>query len=239
MESSNNPGFVVIPRAATAIYFNASTPAEDEAVWAGIYPSRPLTFQQILNLEAENSVFRFMNLYWDAFMFHQANLRNSDLSTSQNPPPGPTAPMSTYNSGFALPGSRNGATSAYTGGNISILGAWVEAVVAKYQQYVNWPMVTYSMDEMEDMYNARVVRETAGVVVRVSSTAAGFTQFVISSQRPCVAPVTFPPGILAGNIVGLPGSWRTEKLGADPLTVWVPLDGLTNVTVTLNVIIAN
>ncbi|KAJ3403122.1 hypothetical protein HDV05_008046 [Chytridiales sp. JEL 0842] len=236
--SSNNPGFTVIPRASTNIFFNASTPAQNEAVYRGQY-GQTQTFKQIVDADASRAVFRFMNLYWDAFMFHQGNLRNSDLSTTVNPPPGPASPLSTYNSGIALPGSRNGATAAYTGGNISILGSWVESVVQLFQQYTNWPMVTYKMDDMEDLYNQRFIRENAGVVVNVNSSPDGFTQFTVRSSRACVYPVTFPTSVVAGNIVNMQAGWRTEKLGADPLTLWIPLDGSSTVTVNLNVLIPN
>ncbi|KAJ3402795.1 hypothetical protein HDV05_008230 [Chytridiales sp. JEL 0842] len=238
MESSNNAGFTIIPRAATAIYFNCSTPQENEALYARIYPAQPLNFRGILNAEVERTVYKLMNLHWDAYMFHQVNLRTADLSTAQNPPPGPTAPLSTFNSGVNVPGTRNGATAAYTGGNISILGSWVEAVVQEFNRYVNWPMVTFKMDDMEDLFNARVVRETAGVVVNVAARPDGFTQFTVTSARPCTAPISFPPNVAASNIVGLPAAWKTEKLGSDPLTVWVPLDGRTPVTITLNVKVA-
>ncbi|KAJ3396141.1 hypothetical protein HDV05_003218, partial [Chytridiales sp. JEL 0842] len=63
-ESSNNPGFTVIPRASTHIYFNCTTPTENENVYAALNTPR-LTFRQIIDAEATRAVLRFMNLFWD------------------------------------------------------------------------------------------------------------------------------------------------------------------------------
>ncbi|KAJ3416331.1 hypothetical protein HDV05_002271 [Chytridiales sp. JEL 0842] len=236
--TSNFAGFHVIPRAATAIYYNCSTPKENEELYAKIYPKRPLNFTGILNDEVQRAVYKLMNLHWDAYMFHQANLRVVDVNTTVNPPYGPTTAMSSYNKNVTVAGTNNGATRAYRGGNISILSQWVEAVLQSFNQLVSWPMVTYKLDDMEDMFRDRVIRENAGVTVNVTAGVDGFTRFTIGARQACTAPISFPLNIVKSNIVGLPSSWKVEKLGSDPLTVWVPLNGRSPVTITLNTRIA-
>jgi hypothetical protein len=232
LASSNYAGFTIIPRAATAIYYNCSTTQENVNLWKAIYPGLPYTFPQILSAESERVLYKLMQLHWDAYMFHQANLKN--LNPIDNPAPGPLSPSSSHNSQMNVTGTRNGATPRYTKGNLSLLGSWTEAIVQAFNQLVSWPMVTYKLDDMEDMFNQRVVRETAGVQLTTSVYENGtFSSFVIKSLKPCVAPVTFPLGVEVGNVVGLGASWKTEKRGLDPLTVWVPLDGKGNVTLSL------
>jgi uncharacterized protein involved in tellurium resistance len=232
-KSSNFDGFTIIPRAATAIYYNCSTPQENEKLWHAIYPDLKLNFAQILDGEADRALYKLMQLHWDAYMFHQANMKN--MIPSENPAPGPTSPLSVYNSQVNVTGTKNGATAKYTGGNLSILGSWAEAVVQKFNQLVSWPMVTYKLDDMEDMFKDRVIRETAGVEVTISANRTGFTTFSITSQKPCVAPISFPRHISTSNVLGLnQTTWKREKRGTDPLTVWVPLDGKSVITMTVN-----
>ncbi|KAJ3406364.1 hypothetical protein HDV05_006059, partial [Chytridiales sp. JEL 0842] len=198
ISSSNFAGFTVLPRVGTQIYADTSTPAEVETVYARW--ATPSSFSSIMETDVQNVLFKLMNLHWDPYHFYQSNLRSADLPPSLNPPPAARGPMSTYNSGIALSGSRNGATSAYTSGNLSVLGGWAERLVQSFNQLVSWPMVTYSLDSLSAMYIQRVERDNAGVDVQVEMNEEGFMQFRVSSQGPCVAPVTFPAGVLPGNL---------------------------------------
>ncbi|KAJ3402432.1 hypothetical protein HDV05_008523, partial [Chytridiales sp. JEL 0842] len=97
LESSNFEGFTIIPRSATSIYYNCSTPTENERIYAGLYPSAPLPFSEIISAETTRVIFKLITLRWDPYMFHQANLRSADLTPSILPPIGPTTSLSDYN----------------------------------------------------------------------------------------------------------------------------------------------
>ncbi|KAJ3409399.1 hypothetical protein HDV05_004457 [Chytridiales sp. JEL 0842] len=233
--SSNFDGIAVIPRSATLIFYNSTTAAENEEMYASFYPNKPQTFSQILKADTDRVLYKLMNLHWDPYMFHQANLRSTDLPESTGLRSSGSRPLSSYNSITKFYGAgRNGTTRAYSQGNLSILGAWTESVVQAFNQLVSWPMVTVKLDDIEDMYRDRAIRENCGASIVMSADSNGFGRFTISSQSPCVIPIAFPAGISQSHIAGFPSNTRFERRGYDPLTAWVALNGRTPVVVTLN-----
>jgi hypothetical protein len=235
LQSSNFAGFTIIPRAATSIFFNCSTPEQNTKLFNAIQVGLNFNFQDILKAEMDRALYKLMQLHWDAYMFHQANLFTTGLDTTTNPPPGPTAPMSTRNADVKVSGTNNGATAKYAGGNVSILASWSEVVVQGFNQLVTWPLVTYKLDDMETMFNERVKWETSGVRLTINGGSDGFTTFSLTSTKNCTTPLSLPLGVDVKDVVGgLQPGWKTEKRGLDPLTVWVPLDGKSTVTFKLS-----
>ncbi|KAJ3329732.1 hypothetical protein HDU76_007251 [Blyttiomyces sp. JEL0837] len=231
--SSNFDGFVFIPRAATRVYYNCSTTQENAFLHNAIYTGQSSTFSSILQQEVDRVIYKLFALHQDAYMFHQANLRNADITYLNGTVLKDTLPLRSL---ATYPG---GGTKAYTGGNggaLGLLQAWVEVITAAYNQYTTWPMITYKVDDMETRILARVARETAGVVLSVvnATRSGGFSQVSVSAQKACVAGVTFPKPVSgAKDFVSPSASWTYEMIGSDPLTVWVPLQPNQPVTLTL------
>ncbi|KAJ3329733.1 hypothetical protein HDU76_007252 [Blyttiomyces sp. JEL0837] len=231
--TSNFDGFNFIARSATRVYYNCSTTQEDAFLHNALYPGQGATFPSILQQEVDRVIYKLFALHQDAYMFHQANLRNADITGTNGTVLADTAPLRN------LPNYPGGGTKAYTGGNggaLGLLQAWVEVITAAYNQYTTWPMITYKVDDMETRALARVSRETAGVVVQIvgATRGSGYTQVVVTSAKPCVAAVTFPKPVSgAKDFVNPSAAWSYEMIGSDPVTVWVPLQANTPVTMTL------
>src|ERR1700737_77874 len=68
----------------------------------------------------------------DPFMFHQANLRVTDVSTS----------------------TINGVTKQR-----SLLQMWVESIVTEFNSLVNWPMITKSHDQLATIFKNRMTKD--------------------------------------------------------------------------------
>ncbi|KAJ3411846.1 hypothetical protein HDV05_001635 [Chytridiales sp. JEL 0842] len=230
-ESSNYAGLTVVPRSPSTIYYNCSTVQEEERLYNAMYPNATKTFKEMLDYEADRMLYKFMLLRNDGEMFHQANLK-TDLLPSQTIQVGPTGPLSTYNINATLSTGRNGTTAAYTATPLSMHAAFVETVISAFQQIATWPVISYKLDDMDTMFVNRAIRDNAKITLTATNTNTGVVSFTISSQRPCVAPITFPLGVKAGDISNLPSSWKKEQIGTDPLTVWVPMTG-NNASVTL------
>ncbi|KAJ3317489.1 hypothetical protein HDU76_001159 [Blyttiomyces sp. JEL0837] len=226
--TSNFGGMTVLPRSATRVYYNCSTTQENVLLHNALYPGQGATMKSILQQEIDRVVYKLFALHQDAYMFHQANLRNADL-TAVNGTVLPDTTALRYLA--AYPG---GGTKAYRGGTLGLLQAWAESITAAYNQYTTWPMVTYKVDELESRAQARVTRETAGVVVTlVNASRFGFNTLQVSTVKPCVAGVSFPKGVTSSWFVTPGATWVYEQLGSDPLTVWVPLNAGETVTMKL------
>ncbi|KAJ3317490.1 hypothetical protein HDU76_001160, partial [Blyttiomyces sp. JEL0837] len=226
--SSNFAGMIVIPRSATRIYYNCSTTQEDAFLHNALYPGQGATFQSILQQEVDRVIYKLFALHQDAYMFHQANLRNADLSPLNGTVFTDTKPLRT------VTGYPGGGTKAYTGGTLGLLQAWVEVITAAFNQYTTWPMITYKVDDMETRIMDRATRENAGVLMSiVNGTRSGFTTIQVSSLKPCKAGITFPKGVTSASFVNPVAGWGYEQVGSDPLTVWVPLKAYVPITMTL------
>jgi hypothetical protein len=151
-------------------------------------------------------------------MFHQANLRQADLTDETTTTVGPTRPLSTRNGG-------KGSTPSAQTGRLSLLAAWVETVVAGFNQYATWPLVSYKLDKVAQLLADRVVRDKCHVVVEaVSGNGKGFTGLnLVAKGGNCVYPVTFPVGVNLSAFKSVPVGSVVEKVGHDGMIVWVSL----------------
>jgi hypothetical protein len=116
-------GFQVNPRWATRIYYNCDTPDCTASEWVATSSPTPNPgdFATLLATEKADTTRHLFGLYHDGFMFHQANLRQTDVQ----------------------PITINGFSS-----KISIFQAWVETQVQEFVRLVNWPMVTLKHDDV-------------------------------------------------------------------------------------------
>lgn len=193
-------GFQVNPRWATRIYYNCDTPDCTASEWvATSSPSpNPGDFAALLDTEKADTARHLFGLYHDGYMFHQANMRQTDV-----------API-TVNSVSA---------------KISIFQAWVEVQVQEFVRLVNWPMVTLKHDDMSASFAARMARDSCAYKLTWLQSASKITGVQVTANgNTCSSPipVTFPT---SNKPSSLPTGASTEQLGNDPYTVWVRLTG--------------
>lgn len=116
-------GFQVIPRWATRIYYNCDTADCTASEWVdtSLPKPNPGDFATLLAVEKADTVRQLFGLYRDGYMFHQANLRQTDVE----------------------PITINGVSS-----KLSIFQAWVEVQVQEFVRLVNWPLITLKQDDV-------------------------------------------------------------------------------------------
>jgi hypothetical protein len=142
-------------------------------------------------------------------MFHQANMNYV------------TAPSTTI----------NGVSS-----KLSLLQAWVETVIQEYIRLVTWPVISQKHDDIGVGFKNRMVRDGCAPSLTwttdpVAKTITGVTLTTTSNICSVTIPVTVP-----GTVTNTQG-FTTEKLGTDPLTIWVKMNG-SPITFTLTTPIA-
>lgn len=188
-------GMVVIPRWALNIYYNCDVPQCTTNEWIR-YSAGKGTFYDLLAYEKQANSRRLLGLHHDAFMFHQANLRQTDVPTS----------------------TINGVTAKY-----SLLQAWLETIVAEMTRITTWPMITLKHDDMGAGFVNRMTRDlcTPKMTWTISnSKITGVTVTANGNTCSQQIPVTVP-----GPVSNAPASAKKEQIGSDPLTVWVTLSG--------------
>jgi hypothetical protein len=121
--SDGYDGFQVNPRWATRIYYNCDSADCTASEWVATSSPTPNPgdFATLLATEKADTARHLFGLYHDGYMFHQANLRQTDVT----------------------PITINGVTS-----KISIFQAWVEVQVQEFVRLVNWPLVTLKHDDV-------------------------------------------------------------------------------------------
>jgi len=156
-----------------------------------------VNFQNLLDAEKVDTMRHLFGLYHDGYMFHQANLRSSGIASI----------------------TINGVSS-----NISIFQAWVETVVQEFARLVNWPMISLKQDDLAKSFKARQGRDACNYGMSWTTTNNKITGVTVTANgNTCaeVIPITVP-----GTVTNTQG-FTTEKIGNDPLTIWVKLSGAT------------
>ncbi|KAL3453610.1 hypothetical protein BJX65DRAFT_292627 [Aspergillus insuetus] len=187
-------GMQVNPRWATRIYYNCDTPACTTQEWIDTSAGAG-DFSNLLAVEKTETIRHLFALAHDGYMFHQANLRNSDID----------------------PITVNGETS-----QISIFQAWVETVVQEFTRLVTWPIVTITHQQMSDAFLQRYRRDQCGYALSYvldNNAITGVTLTASGNTCDAAIPITFPTA--PSNTHG----FTTEQLGSDPVTVWAQLSG--------------
>ncbi|KAJ3350009.1 hypothetical protein HDU83_009950 [Entophlyctis luteolus] len=200
MNANGFDGFVVIPRQALNIYFNCTNQNYNAVLYNNVYKfNPPKTFADIMNAEVQRNMRNLALLSWSPAMFHQANLRNSDLPT---------------------------VTAGSATGKLGLAQQWVECVFGNFTQVFNWPILTIKQDDLTQKFINRQIYETAGVTVMelfaITASTVMLNGFTVSANTSCIAPITLPRGVSASNI-NLPAHATTEQIGIDSLTVWITI----------------
>lgn len=113
-------GFQVNPRWSSRIYYNCDTAACTTQEWVDTSGGSG-DFSDLLETEKNDRMRDLFGLYRDAYMFHQANLRQIDVKETVI----------------------NGESA-----KLSIFQSWVETVVQEFVRLVNWPIITLKHDDV-------------------------------------------------------------------------------------------
>jgi len=103
----------------------------------------------------------------------------------------------------------------------SLLEEWTRSVVKKYNEYVEWPLISLKMDDQAEKFINRYKLEQCGTqskIIIANDKIAGIS--ISATKGDCTVPITLPKGV---NPMALPADATTEQYGNDPLTVWVPI----------------
>ena len=110
----------------------------------------------------------------------------------------------------------------------SLLQLWVESIVAEFNSLVDWPMISKTHDEIAIAFRHRMIRDQCNPTTRLIYTDGGHGRMQIAGiqvgAKGYSCPVPIPITIPRGFVTDLQGS-RMEKIGHDPLTLWVTLEG--------------
>jgi len=108
-------------------------------------------------------------------------------------------------------------------GSSSIVSEWIDIMLKKLNSYVYWPMFSYKSDDLGTYYKLRSIRKECGSEVHYSHNETHILSIEVSSNQPCVVPITVA-GDITQNASSNPGL-SFEKVGTDPLTVWITVPG--------------
>jgi hypothetical protein len=114
VDANGYAGMQVNPRWATRIYYNCDTPDCTTQEWIDTSAGSG-GFDDLLAQEKADTIRHLFGLYRGPYMFHQANLRNADVSNI----------------------TINGVSA-----QISIFQAWVETQVQEFVRLSTWPLIT-------------------------------------------------------------------------------------------------
>jgi len=89
---------------------------------------------------------------------------------------------------------------------------------------VNWPIITLKHDDLATDFTNRMIRDQCKPTLTYTysadgKTITGATVGANGNTCPAAVPVTFP-GAVTSTMGG-----TSEKIGSDPLTVWIKLSG--------------
>jgi len=100
----------------------------------------------------------------------------------------------------------------------SLLQQWTDAIVEKYNSYVNWPMISLKLDDLAKTFTDRKEIEDCHASYYLITSDNTITGISVSATKKCTVPITVPFEVEYNS------KFRYEQVGNDPLTIWVPLN---------------
>jgi len=196
---SNNgyAGLNIIPRWPTTIYWNCDLPACTLKEWQDTASGKG-DFQDLLTFERNSASRYLLGLRHDGYMFHQANLRQTDVDS-------------------ITVGSQTG--------KLSLIQAWTETVMQEMTRLTNWPLISQKHDDLAQVFIDRMARDNCNPKLSYTYSTDGKTitaVTVTTTGNKCgtTIPVTFP-----GNAPTVSGTAKTDKVGSEPVIMWATLSG--------------
>jgi hypothetical protein len=206
VEANGYAGLYIIPRYATTIYYNCDKPACTLQEWIDTSGGSG-DFSNLLDDARSTNTRHLLGLQSDAYMFHQANMRQTDMETI---------------------------TVGNQSGKMSLVMIWVETVLQELTRLTGWPITSLKHDDVAQYFIDRMTLDACKPALSYSHSENGQTIVsvtVTTSGNSCAVPV--PVTIPGGSTTASGGSQRVDQVGSEPPIVWVSMQG-SPVTLTLN-----
>ncbi|KAH6682458.1 hypothetical protein B0J14DRAFT_573628 [Halenospora varia] len=164
-------GMLVVPRWATNIYYNCDVPSCTVTQWQKTsHGDLKGDFSSLLSLEKITNTRNLLGLHRDPFMFHQANLRVTNITLNGVP------------------------------GQYSMLQAWVETVLGEVGRLVTWPIITLKQDDLATSFLDRMTRDACNPILtyNVDASSKAIVSVTITTDGNLCSkpvPVTIPGGV--------------------------------------------
>ncbi|KAI9900083.1 hypothetical protein N3K66_004345 [Trichothecium roseum] len=196
--SNGHAGLYIIPRFATTIYYNCDKPACTVQEWIDTSGGSG-NFNNLLDDARRTNTRYLLGLQSDPYMFHQANLRQTDMET-------------------ITVGSKTG--------KMSLVMAWVETIAQEMYRLTDWPITSLKHDDTAKYFIDRMTLD--GCQPQLSYTYASNGQSIASvtvttNGNTCSVPV--PVTIPSGSASASGGSSTLDQVGSEPPIVWVTMGG--------------
>jgi hypothetical protein len=196
--NNGHAGLYIIPRYATTIYYNCDTPECTLREWIDTSGGAG-TFEDLLDDARMTNTRYLLGLQADPYMFHQANLRQSDMETI---------------------------TVGTETGKMSLVMAWVETVAQEMYRLTDWPITSLKHDDIAQYFIDRMALDDCKpkLAYRYADNGETIESVTVSTEgNTCSVPV--PVTIPAGSASASGGSSRADKVGSEPTIVWVTMGG--------------
>jgi hypothetical protein len=198
-------GLVILPRFSTTIYYNCDTAECTTLEW--IQTSGGSGGFSDLLAQAKNDNTRYLfSLMSDPYMFHQANLRQTDMPTI---------------------------TVGDQTGKMSLVMSWVETITQEMTRLTNWPITSLKHDDIAEYFLNRKAVDDCHPKLSYAFSDNGLSIksiTVTADGNQCSTPI--PVTIPSGSVTASGGSATADQVGTEPPIQWVKLNG-SPVTLTL------
>jgi len=192
-------GLTIVPRWPTTIYWNCDLPDCTLQEWKDTASGKG-TFEDLLTFERTTASRYLLGLRKDGFMFHQANMRQTDVESM---------------------------TVGTQTGQLSLLQAWTETIVQEMTRLTDWPILAQKQDDLARKFNERMTRDQCQPELSYTHSADGKSIVAVtvtangeSNNCGTTIPVTLPGGAPTTS-----GKATADKVGSEPLIMWVTLSG--------------
>ncbi|KAH7140257.1 hypothetical protein B0J13DRAFT_477347 [Dactylonectria estremocensis] len=199
-------GLTIVPRFSLAIYYNCATAECCAAEWAAISAGTGV-FDDLMEISRTTNVRNLLALMADPYMFHQANMHQTDVEERT--------------------------VGEYTA-KMSLVMYWTETIAQEIARLTDWPIVSLKHDDIAAYFLARKALDECNPKLSYAFSDDGksiASVTVTADGNTCSAkiPVTIP----SGSSTASGGSVTNDVVGQEPPIQWVTLSG-EPVTLTLS-----
>jgi len=104
----------------------------------------------------------------------------------------------------------------------SIMAQWIKYTVKKLNKYVYWPVISAKSDTLANYYYLRALKKDCDPEINYSHNATHILSIELNSPKFCKVPITVAESVVQDETNK---DFVFERIGDDPLTVWVTLPG--------------
>ncbi|KAH7007078.1 hypothetical protein EDB80DRAFT_764175 [Ilyonectria destructans] len=195
--SNGYDGLTIAPRFATTIYYNCDTAACTTLEWINTSAGSG-DFTSLLTQAKTDNTRYLLSLMADPYMFHQANLRQTDVDTI---------------------------TIGPKTGKMSLVMAWTETIVQEMTRLTNWPLLSLKHDDFTKYFTDRMTLDNCSPKLSYGFSSSGAIESVTVTANGNTCKVPIPVTIPSGSATADSGSVTVDQIGSEPPIQWVTLSG--------------